>query len=212
MGSALPAISESWFRERLQGLSPSPCPDTTLRALFEHYGELRRWNHRLSLVGPGTAGEILERHYGESLVALRLLRRRDRSLLDVGTGGGFPGLVLAAARPGLDVTLLEPRQRKWAFLQAAVRRGGLSCRCLDARVELPLPPVIPGDLDVVTCRALKLSPRQLEALYQRSPRVRFLLWCGAEPPDLPAGWRRRRELPLAGSAHRRILEIDPARA
>ena len=161
-------------------------------------------------VGPGTANRVVERHYGESLAALPLIRPDDRFLLDVGTGAGFPGLVLAAARPSLAVTLTEPRQRKWAFLKTAARRCGLSCRCLDVRVERPLPRRLPREIDIVTCRALTISPRLLQALGRGSQQTRFLIWSGVESPQLPAGYLVHREVPLEGSVHRRILEIQAA--
>lgn len=209
MGSTLPALTERQFRDRLFRLAPG-CPESGLHALYLHYCELRRWNPRLSLVGPGTAEAVVERHYGESLAALPLLRPDDRVLLDIGTGAGFPGLVLAAARPALAAVLTEPRQRKWAFLKAAVRRSGLSCECLDVRVECPLPRGLPREIDIVTCRALAIPPELLEALGRGSPQTRFLLWSGLEAPRLPAGYLVRREVRLEDSVHRRILEIEAA--
>lgn len=212
MGSPLPALTERQFRDRLSRLLPLPCPDSGLHALYLHYTELRRWNPRLSLVGPGTAGEVVERHYGESLAALPLIRSRDRVVLDIGSGAGFPGLVLAAVRPSLDVTLTESRQRKWAFLSSAVRLCGLSCQCLDVRVGRPLPRGLPRKIDIVTCRAIAISSGLLEALAESSPRIRFLLWSGTRPPPLPDGYRVSQELPLGGSHRRRILEIQGAGA
>ena len=207
MGSQLPALTEDQFLDRLQAASPLPLSESSFRALYVHYLELRRWNPRLSLVGPGTAADVVERHYGESLAALPLIREADRSLLDIGSGAGFPGLVLAVARPNLDVALVEPRQRKWAFLKTAVRRCGLSCKCLDVRVGSPLPRGIPREIDIITCRALAISPGLLEALTEGSPRARFLLWSGAKLPQIPEGFRIGREQPLAGSDRRRIVEI-----
>ncbi len=207
MGSPLPFLAEAQFRQRLSRISPAGYPDSPLGVLYGHYAELRRWNSRLSLIGPGTATEILERHYGESLAALPLIQPSDRSLLDIGTGGGFPGLVLAAALPSLRVTLVEPRERKWAFLKTAVRRCGLSSRCLNVRIDLPLPRELPSEIDVLTCRAVSLSVRLLEALFAVSPQVRFLIWSGARTPELPEVCRVEREVSLAASKHRRILEI-----
>ena len=93
-------------------LKPSPpAPRSRLdaraeAALYAHYQELSRWNQRLSLIGPGTAGEIVARHYGEALAALPLVPSSAQWGLDIGSGAGFPGLVLAAARPGLKMTLV----------------------------------------------------------------------------------------------------------
>jgi len=183
---------------------------------------MRRWNRRLSLVGPGTVDQVLERHYGEALAALPLLRDDDRSLVDLGSGAGFPGFVLAAARPGLEVTMVEARERKWAFLQNALRRcaavsAPLSCRAVNARVGPLLPAGIPERIDVVTSRALRMSPELFDLFLERGPhrdtrashrsRLRFLLWQGVELAPLPTGWRVERELQLAGSIERRIVEI-----
>ncbi len=208
MGSRLPALTEAQFLRRLHPFLPASCPETARARLYVHYCELERWNPRLSLVGPGTAGEVVERHYGESLAALPLIRPSDRSLLDIGAGAGFPGLVLAAVRPDLQVTLTEPRDRKWAFLMTAIRRCALSSQCLNVRVGQPLSPELPRTIDVVTCRAVAVSPRLIETLLESSPQARFLLWCGATVPELPGGSRIVQKVVLAGSKHRRILEIE----
>ena len=210
MGNVLPAIPERQFRDHLSRRSPTPLSERALDALWAHFVELRRWNPKLSLIGPGTTAEILDRHYGESLAALELLDASDRVLLDVGSGGGFPGLVLAAARPDLAVTLVEPRQRKWAFLMTAVRRGGLSCKVLDARVERPLNPswALPEAIDVVTLRALTATQDLLGVLRATSPNARFLLWRGREALDSRSGLTVGREIPLPGE-HRKILELVP---
>ena len=207
MGSQLPSLTDAQFRQRLLRASPD-CPAAAQAALYSHYTELRRWNKRLSLVGPGTAREVVERHYGESLAAVPLIRPSDRSLLDVGSGAGFPGLVLAAAFPSLNVTLVEPRERKWAFLCNAVRLCGLSSRCLNVRVQHPLSKDLPGEVDVITCRAVSLAPKLLQTLCEGFPQSRFLIWCGATRPELPDIREVGHEIALAGSSRRRILEIN----
>lgn len=211
MAANLPDFGFEEFAARLRRLAPVALSRAALEALFDHYRELRRWSARLSLIGRGTAGEVLERHYGESLAALPLLPAGPASLVDLGSGAGFPGLVLAAARPDLAVTLVEPRQRKGAFLAAAARKAALPCTCLDVRVAVPLPPGLPRRVDVVTARALRLPPETLEALTRRlGPEGRILLWLGEETPELPAGLAVGRCLRLEGSARRRILELLPA--
>ncbi len=207
MKRSLPPYTASAFGSRLRELCPGELSGSAVTALFEHYAELRRWNPRLSLVGPGTASEVLSRHYGESLAALPLIEAADRRLVDLGSGAGFPGLVLAAARPGLEVTLVESRQRKWAFLRSSCRRSGLSCRCLNARVRRPLPEGFPTGADVVTSRALAIDQEIYGALFESSPQVRFLLWLGESTPRLSPGLEVRREVALQGSQHRRIVEI-----
>lgn len=202
----LPPLSRDALAQGLARLSPEPLDDLALDALHAHYQELSAWNQRLSLIGPGTLHEILERHYGESLAALPLVP--DGAGLDIGSGAGFPGLVIAAARPGLEMTLVEARERKWAFLSAAARKASLPCRCLNARVSVPLPAGIPASLDLVTARALKLDSNVLGALAERlAPDGRVLLWVGEEVPPLPAALAPGRSVKIPGSQRRRILEL-----
>jgi 16S rRNA (guanine527-N7)-methyltransferase len=208
MAFALPDISRPAFAQEIQRLSPQPLSDRAVDALFAHYGELALWNRRTNLIGPGTAGEILARHYGESLAALPLLPAGARVGLDLGSGAGFPGIVLAAAVPGLEMMLAEARERKWAFLAAAARRAALPCRCLDVRVQLPLPAGLPESIDVITSRALRLSPETWSALARRlTTDGRVLLWVGEHDPELPPELVVCGSLPLAGSEKRRILAL-----
>ncbi len=211
MGVALPAIPAQEFAAAIQTRSPEPLPNETIDRLIAHYEELRRWSGRLSLVGPGTAAEVVERHFAESLAALPYLPESRGRLVDLGSGAGFPGLVIASARPGWEVALVEAQERKWAFLQAAGRRAGLSCRYLNARVAALLPPGFPDAYEVVTVRALRLPPTVLAALSERlAPRGRLLLWTGVEVPELPAGMAVTGEISLPGSQARRVLRVEPA--
>lgn len=210
MSAPLPNLSVDEFRRRLEAASPVPVSERTLEALFAHYRELRRWSPSLSLVGPAAAADVVERHYAESLEGVPLIPADARTLVDVGSGAGFPGFVLAAALPSLEVTLAEPRERRWAFLLAACRRAALPCRCLDARVEDPLPPGFPERIDVVTVRALKLSPDVLGALGGRlTGRGRILVWAGEAEPEPAPGLVLGRTREIAGSEHRRIVELVP---
>lgn len=208
MAFSLPRLSFAAFAAELAPLSPEPLSQGTIESLYVFYQELARWNEKLSLIGPGTAGEILARHFGESLAALPLLPAETRAGLDLGSGAGFPALVLAAARPGLEMTLVEARERKWAFLLSAARRASLSSRCLNVRVRLPLPSGLPESLDVITSRALRLDPEVWGALARRLvPEGRVLLWVGEQDPELPPDLVPCGGVKLAGSERRRILVL-----
>jgi 16S rRNA (guanine527-N7)-methyltransferase len=211
MAFNLPEIPLVEFAARMAALSPEPLPEPAVAALHVHYEELRRWNRRTNLIGPGTAAEILERHYGESLAALPLLPAGARTGLDLGSGAGFPGLVLAAARPGLEMTLAEARERKWAFLLATARKASLPCRCLNVRVQVPLPAGLPESLDVITSRALRLDADTWRALAERLREAgRLLLWAGENDPDLPPELASCGAVKLQGSEKRRILSLRRA--
>jgi len=213
MGAPLPDLDLETFAERLKRVAPVPLSLETIEALHAHYEELRRWNPSLSLVGPAAAADVVERHYAEALEGVPLIPPVAETLVDVGTGAGFPGFVLAAALPRLAVVLVEPRARRWAFLEAARRRARLPCQCLNARVDNPLPQGLPGRIDVVTFRALKLPPATLSALVERfTPASRVLIWAGEGDPELPPELHLTGAHTLPGTRHRRILEIRPVQA
>ncbi len=111
---------------------------------------LLRWNARINLVASNDPAVLRQRHIADSLQLLPLLPEGDGPMADLGSGGGFPGLVLAAAvtRP---VHLVESDRRKSAFLQAAAAELGLSHVTVHAeRIEaVTLPPIA-----VLTARAL----------------------------------------------------------
>ncbi len=106
------------------------------------------------------------------------------------------------------MTLVEARERKWAFLLAAARQASLPCRCLNVRVRVPLPAGLPESIDVITSRALRLDAETWSALAARlREEGRLLLWAGEREPDLPPGLAACGEVKLAGSERRRILAL-----
>jgi 16S rRNA (guanine527-N7)-methyltransferase len=213
MASTLPLLARLDFERGISAVSPEPLAPEAMTALYAHYLELVRWNERAGLIGPGTAGNLLERHYGEALAALPLIPATARRGVDIGSGAGFPGLVLAIARPGLEMTLVEPKQRKWSFLVTAARKASLSCHCLDVRVASPLPAGISEELDLVTVRALKLETDVLRALSRRlTPEGVLLLWIGEDEPRLPPEVMPHKSLRLPGAERRRILQLRPSPA
>ena len=90
---------------------------------FDHFRlyleELQRWNARVNLTGLKTDRDIVMKHFLDSLAILPYLGDA-ASLMDLGSGPGFPGLALKLARPGLALTLVEARTKKAAFLQYLV--------------------------------------------------------------------------------------------
>ena len=218
MGSPLPEIAEEDFRRGIEASSPRALGASSLAALFVHYRELRRWNPKLSLIGPGTADEVLARHYGEALEALPLLPDSAlepaasspsslQNLVDLGSGGGFPGLVLAACCPGLRVTVVEAREKKWSFLRTASRKAGISCSCINSRVHVPLDEALPDTIHLLTLRALDLPGPVFEALRARLPRSgRLLLWQTLPQTGGPKGFKRLRTIHLPRSERRCIGE------
>ncbi len=99
--------------------------ETKVRERFGHYlEELQRWNARVNLTGLRSDREIILRLFLDSLAMLPFLGEA-RKVADIGTGAGFPGLVLKLARPDLHLTLVESRGKKAAFLDYLVSLWGL---------------------------------------------------------------------------------------
>jgi 16S rRNA (guanine527-N7)-methyltransferase len=103
-------------------------------ARFEQYLELLlTWNRRINLTAITDPDAILERHFLDSLAAAPLVPAG--RLIDVGAGGGLPGIPIAIVRPDVATALLEATKKKAAFLRAAVYELGLSCTVLEMRLE-----------------------------------------------------------------------------
>jgi len=96
-----------------------------LDRLLVYFAELTKWSRRINLIARDTPEvQILENHFLDSLTLLPLLLaqgNRAVHLLDVGTGAGFPGLVLACVLPEARFTLVEPRQKRVTFLRHLLR-------------------------------------------------------------------------------------------
>lgn len=92
--------------------------------LGRYQAELMKWNRRINLIARETTeNQVVENHFLDSLTLVPFLLSGPKPvhLLDVGTGAGFPGLVLACALPEIQVTLMEPRQKRVTFLKHIIR-------------------------------------------------------------------------------------------
>src|SRR5229473_6934942 len=107
----------------LRKLDPSVSRET-LGRLETMIETLLHWQKAINLVGRATLDDVWTRHILDSAQLAPLIPKA-RTLADLGSGAGFPGLVLAALRPKLDVTLIESDARKSAYLGEAARRMGL---------------------------------------------------------------------------------------
>ncbi|GBQ63189.1 glucose inhibited division protein B [Ameyamaea chiangmaiensis NBRC 103196] len=109
---------------------------------------LERWNARINLVSPRDVPHLWSRHIDDSLQIVPLVESAS-AITDLGSGGGFPGLIVAIAT-GIPTTLIESDQRKSTFLREAARETGTSVHVVARRIELADVPPAP----VVTARAL----------------------------------------------------------
>ena len=130
----------------------------TLARLKAYAGLLADWNARHNLVAHNSLDRIWQRHLWDSAQLAPLIPASARTLADLGSGAGFPGLVLAALLEGqVTVTLHEATRKKCAFLTAAAERMRLEVVIQNARIE-DLPP---RQYDVITARALAPLPKLL---------------------------------------------------
>lgn len=110
----------------------------TPKRLATYHEMLTDWNTRMNLTGDTDFEAMLDRHYMDSLTPLLVkgLLPDHATLIDVGSGAGFPGLPLAIARPDLQVTLLDSLAKRIRFLDAVVKELGLTnVKTLHARAE-----------------------------------------------------------------------------
>ncbi len=103
-------------------------------SLCEHFELLQRWNRQINLTAVSDPREAARRHFGEAAFLHRELPAMD-SAVDVGSGGGFPGLPFAVLRPGTAVTLVDSKRKKASFLRMVARAhpnvSVCSCRIED---------------------------------------------------------------------------------
>jgi len=139
-------------------LTSAAVPPSIYAQLSVYLDLLVKWNARTNLTAIREPEEMVRRHFGESLFAGAQLGPRirpDATLLDFGSGAGFPGLPIQLLLPGLRVTLAESQGKKASFLREAVRTLGLTSEVWAGRVEA-MPEVAgkPRQFDVVTLRAV----------------------------------------------------------
>lgn len=143
-------------------LTPEACAEAldvsreTLARLEAYVDLLRHWQRRRNLIGRGTEPDIWRRHILDCGQLAAHLPAGARRIVDLGSGAGLPGIVLAILT-GADTVLVEADAAKAAFLAEAVRLTGAPCEIRRARIEA----LDPSPVDAVTARALAPLPRLL---------------------------------------------------
>ncbi len=186
---------------------------------------LRRWNQHINLIGPADLGQAIDRHIHDSLALLRLLDRpeiRDHatSWTDIGSGAGLPGLVLAIARPELDLHLVEPTGKKLAFILEARRRLDIrNAHPQLARLEELEPRSAPAALSRAVFPPERWAERGRHLVH---PGGLILVMMAGHPPEKlvrQARWIDRLRLPHSGATRTNAILVagapsppqDPAR-
>ena len=176
----------------------TPQPDWPhIHAQLAVYLELiLKWNARTNLTAIRTPEEIVRRHFGESLFAGAHLGPC-QTLLDFGSGAGFPGLPIQLLRPDIAVTLAESQGKKASFLREAIRSLSLPTEVWPSRVE-----AMPAtrQFDAVTLRAVDNMDAAIQAAAHRAAhQIVILTTRQTELPALAKSFRFADLIPLPES-------------
>jgi len=189
-------------------LADAPEPPTGWPHLYTQlaiYLELLlKWNARTNLTAIRDPAEIVRRHFGESLFAAKHLGPCT-TLLDFGSGAGFPGLPIQLLRPDIQVTLAESQGKKASFLQEVIRTLNLPIKVLSCRVEtLPLTQTF----EITTLRAVDNMEAALHEAAARTTSRLIVLTTTASPATqlLSPTFEPAARLPIPKSTEG-ILEI-----
>lgn len=173
-----------------------------------------KWTPKINLISASSEAMIWDRHIVDSVQIYRYAPDDFRLWLDIGSGGGFPGIVAAilgkAQHPDAQFTLIESDQRKVAFLRTAIRQLGLAARVFADRIE----DVPPSGADVVSARALGSMSVLLPLVsYHMQPAGVAILHKGrqarAEIDEAQRNWRfALEEQPSLTDPDARILLIQ----
>lgn len=218
-----PAHDEDGFgpedAARLAGVSRE-----TLGRVRSYLAVLDAWRERINLIGPGEGRHLWRRHVLDSLQLLDLIGPDDRKIADLGSGAGFPGLLIACAlaeRPGASVTLVEKSVRKSQFLEAAIADVGLPAQVMNTRIEDPPASLNKDRFDLITARALAPLPKLIGYAYRwLKPSGKALLMKGkdsaAELAEARLSWTftvsERASLSSPEGRVLKISSIEPRRA
>ena len=139
-------LLESYFSERPQEVT--------------RYAELLgTWGIERGLIGPKEGERIWERHIA-NCIPVTTLMREGASVVDIGSGAGLPGIVIALARPDLRVTLVEPLQRRVDFLNEVAEELSLPITVIRGKAES-----VKRSFDIVTARAVAPLPKLLPMVW-----------------------------------------------
>ncbi len=181
----------------LQPYLSAPLPESVEEKLAQYLDLILKWNARTNLTAVRDAEGIVRRHFGESLFLGGLLPEF-ATLLDFGSGAGFPGIPVQLVRPSGKVTLAESQGKKASFLREAVRSLAIPSDVWAARVE-----TMPESktFDVVAMRAVDGMAAAIEVAVSKVRLGGTLaLMLGREKMDLPEdfAWGKPIEVPGDG--------------
>ena len=112
-------------------------PENAVESLTLYGNLLLEWNEKINLTAIKDPAEIVVKHFIDSLSLLKVIDpKENESLIDVGTGAGFPGMVIKILRPEVNVTLLDGHAKRFIFLEDLQNKLGIKAENLHIRAEL----------------------------------------------------------------------------
>ncbi len=159
--------------------APQPLPEALFEQLSLYLDLLLKWNARTNLTAIREPEQIVTRHFGESLFLASHLPSEVQTLLDLGSGAGFPGLPCQLLHPNLAITLAESQNKKAAFLQEVIRSLCLPTQVHAGRAESL---ISAHRFDLVTLRAVDRMEAALALAAELSPS-RLILTTASELPS-----------------------------
>ena len=174
--------------DRLEQVARRPVSRETIDRLEAYAALLAEENTRQNLVSPSTIEHLWERHIVDSAQLVRFEPNAGASWLDIGSGAGLPGIVIACLVDG-PVTLVEPRRLRAEFLHKAVESLEIGATVVASKAES-----LAGKFDVITARAVAPLPKLLELSHHLSTRnSRWVLPKGrnaqSELADVQRAWQ-----------------------
>ncbi len=175
-----------------------------LDSISSYIDILTKWNERTNLTAVRAPEQMMRRHFGESLFAAIQLVASDstQTVIDVGSGAGFPGLPLKIYAPAIRLTLIESQNKKATFLREAVRAMGMT----GVEVYLGRAELFVGKAQLVTMRAVEKFEQVLStagALVEEGGSLGLLIGASQVPKAkeiLPGRWES--PVPIPGSESR----------
>lgn len=207
--------TEALANDRARALELISVSRETLARLDRFVSLLLEWQQTRNLIAPSTIPQIWTRHIADSLQLLDLAPEA-KTWIDLGAGGGFPGLVLACAlaeTPGAKIHLVESTQKKCTFLQAVIDHLKLPAEVHCRRIEEFIP-VFPHKPDAVTARALAPLPKLLDLAFPLLKRGVVGLFLkgqdvGAELTEASRYWKIEHKLvPSRTDPRGRIVALE----
>ena len=152
----------------------------TLNGFYEYESLLSKWNEKINLVSKNTLTDIWERHFLDSGQIIKHVDASGKKWVDVGSGAGFPGLVVALLlrdrKIDCDLILVEKNPKKGFFLNEVIRKLNLSVEVVNDNIDI----LEPLNADILTARAFSELNNLIEIAFRHRKKEGICLFLKGE--------------------------------